>query len=130
MTVAPLDRRGERRQRHTHRSAELWNRSFNAGYRSHVTTATASLPPHLAHAVQDGIGGAMASAPQLGPDAPRVLTAARDAFVSGWALSMWISAGLAVAAAAFAFVWVPRRHVVGNEVVSTELAVVAATVPT
>ena len=41
----------------------------NSGYRSSVSSATATLSPELAHQVEDGIGSAFAAAPQLGADA-------------------------------------------------------------
>jgi EmrB/QacA subfamily drug resistance transporter len=73
----------------------------NAGYRSSVSSATATLAPDVAHRVEDGIGSAFAAAPQLGADAPAVLSAARDALVDGWRLSMWF--GVVVAFGAFVF---------------------------
>jgi predicted MFS family arabinose efflux permease len=73
----------------------------NAGYRSSVSSVTASLSPDLAHRVEDGIGSAFAASGDLGPSAPSVLTAARDALVDGWRLSMWF--GVALAAVAFLF---------------------------
>jgi EmrB/QacA subfamily drug resistance transporter len=72
-----------------------------AGYRSSVSSATASLSPDLAHRVEDGIGSAFAASGDLGSSAPSVLTAARDALVDGWKLSMWF--GVALAAFAFLF---------------------------
>ena len=73
----------------------------NAGYRSSISTATATLAPDVAHQVEDGIGSAFAAVPQLGADGPSVLAAARDALVDGWRLSMWF--GVVLAFAAFVF---------------------------
>jgi EmrB/QacA subfamily drug resistance transporter len=73
----------------------------NAGYRASVSSATASLSPQVAARVEDGIGSAFGAANDLGPDAPRVLGAAREALVDGWKLSMWF--GVALACVAFAF---------------------------
>ncbi len=81
---------------------------LSAGYADGVADAAAVLPADAADAVQDGIGGALAVASQAGPSGEALLAVARDAFVDGWARSMWISAALAVAAAAFALVWLPR----------------------
>jgi HAMP domain-containing protein len=39
-----------------------------------------------------------------------VLESARRAFVDGWQLSLWIAATIAVAAAAFTAVWIPRHQ--------------------
>ncbi len=80
----------------------------NAGYRSSVSSATGSLAPELAHRVEDGIGSAFAASNDLGPSAPTVLDAARDALVDGWRLSMWF--GVALAAVAFAFLTVRGRR--------------------
>ena len=84
----------------------------NAGYRSSVSSATATLAPDVAHQVEEGIGSAFAAAPQLGADAPAVLDAARDALVDGWRLSMWF--GVALAAVAFVYLAVrgPRAATV------------------
>ncbi len=80
----------------------------SAGYRSSVSDATASLPPELAHQVEEGIGAAYAAAPQLGADGPRVLEAARLALVDGWQVSMWFGVGIAAAAFAFLVIRGPR----------------------
>lgn len=80
----------------------------NAGYTSSVSEATVGLSPELAESVKDGIGSTFAVAPQLGADAPRVIEAARNAFVDGWALSMWASAAAAAVAAVFVWVWIPK----------------------
>lgn len=82
----------------------------NAGYRSSVSSVTATLAPDVAHQVEDGIGSAFAAAPQLGDAAPGVLNAAREALVDGWRLSMWF--GVALAAVAFVYLVVrgPRAE--------------------
>ena len=73
----------------------------SAGYRSSVAGATTELSPDVARHVQEGIGSAFAAAGDLGPSAPAVLDAARDALVDGWRLSMWV--GVAMAAAALVY---------------------------
>ena len=82
---------------------------LNTGYRSAVAPATATLPPDVAHQVEEGIGSAFAAAAELG-DGGAACRPAREAFVDGWQLSMWV--GVALAAAAFVFVpWrAPRRR--------------------
>ena len=69
----------------------------------------------------EGIGGAAAVAGQLGPQGQPVLDAARGAFVDGWARAMWLSAGLAAAAAVFALVWLPRKASADAESTTAEL---------
>ncbi len=83
---------------------------LSAGYTSNVSPATVGLPANAATAVKEGIGGAFAVAPTLGSNGPAVLESARRAFVDGWHLSMWISAVLAIAAAAFTAAWIPRHR--------------------
>lgn len=82
---------------------------LSAGYSSSIASATTGLPADAARAAKEGIGGAVVVAGQLGPQGEGLMAAARSAFVDGWTASMWLSAGLALAAAAFAFVWLPRR---------------------
>ena len=83
---------------------------LSAAYTASVSSATAGLPPEAASAVEEGIGGAVAVANQMGAAGEPILAAARSAFVDAWAISMWLSAGLAVAAAVFALVWTPSRR--------------------
>jgi len=82
---------------------------LSATYSSSVADATAGLPPEAAHTVQEGIGGAVAVSGQMGPQGQGLLDAARGAFVDGWTASMWLSAGIALAIAAFTFAWMPGR---------------------
>jgi len=84
---------------------------LSAGYSSSVSGAVAGLPSEAATVVKEGIGGAMAVSAQMGPQGAPVMQAAREAFVDGWALSMWIATGLAVLAAISAAVLTPSRAV-------------------
>jgi MFS family permease len=79
-----------------------------AGYRSSIAPATESLPPDLAHRVEEGIGSAFAAAADLGASAPQVLDAARHALVDGWRLSMWVGVGVAAVAFLYLVVRGPR----------------------
>jgi EmrB/QacA subfamily drug resistance transporter len=84
---------------------------LSAGYTSAVTGATEGLPAPQAEAVREGIGGAVAVTSQMGEAGESLLHSARVAFVDGWTVSMWISAGLAAAVALVSLFWVPsRRH--------------------
>ncbi len=82
---------------------------LSAAYTASVSSASAGLPPEAASAVDGGIGGAVAVTSQMGAAGEPILAAARSAFVDAWSTSMWLSAGLAVAAAVFALVWTPSR---------------------
>jgi EmrB/QacA subfamily drug resistance transporter len=79
-----------------------------AGYRASVSDATGDLSPELAHRVEEGIGSAFAASGDLGASAPSVLTAARDALVDGWRLSMWVGVALAAATLLFVAFRAPR----------------------
>jgi EmrB/QacA subfamily drug resistance transporter len=81
----------------------------SAGYRSSVSGATTDLSPELAHRVEEGIGSAYAASPDLGASAPSIIHSAKEAFVDGWRLSMWVGVALAVAAFVYLAVWGPRR---------------------
>jgi EmrB/QacA subfamily drug resistance transporter len=81
----------------------------SAGYRSSVAGSTTELSPELAHRVEEGIGSAYAASGDLGPAAPSVLGAAREALVDGWRLSMWCGVALAALAFVYLVVWGPRR---------------------
>lgn len=87
---------------------------LSAGYSTSVSDATAMLPPEAAAHVEEGIAGAVGvtqtmAAEGFTAEAAQLWEAARTAFVDGWAGSMWLSAGIAFAAAAAAFLWLPRR---------------------
>jgi len=90
---------------------------LSATYSSSVADATVGLPAEAAHTVEEGIGGALAVSGPMGSQGEGLLDAARGAFVDGWTASMWLSAGLALAIAAFAFAWMPGRKAEGQELV-------------
>lgn len=74
---------------------------LNAQYRSNVSEATGSLPPELAERVEEGIGGALQTGVQLGPDGASLIEAARQAWLDGMRPALWLGAGLAIAAALY-----------------------------
>lgn len=86
-----------------------------AGYSSSVAPATEGLPPEAAHAVEEGIGGAVGASMAMteagfGDLAEQVMAHAKTAFLDGWTMSMWVSAALALATAALAALWTPGRR--------------------
>jgi EmrB/QacA subfamily drug resistance transporter len=93
---------------------------LSAGYASSVTSATNGLPAEAAATVKEGIGGAFAVAPTLGEQGATVLAAARDAFIDGWQVAMWVGFGLAIATAAAIVIWIPRHQRVTDDVMTTE----------
>jgi DHA2 family multidrug resistance protein-like MFS transporter len=83
-----------------------------ATYRGRVADAVpAAVPPHLARAARDTLGGAVAAAGQL-PDqlGTALLAAARQAFVLGLHLAFAVSAGFTLAVAILAAVLLRRLH--------------------
>ena len=80
----------------------------NAAFRSNIEPATASLPAELAERANEGIGGALAAAGQLGPRGTTLLAAARDAFVDGMRPGLLLAASVALAAAGYTALWGPR----------------------
>jgi EmrB/QacA subfamily drug resistance transporter len=78
---------------------------LNAAYSGSIAATASALPADTAHAVEDGIGPALAAAGQMGPAGDSVAAAARDAFVSAWSSAMWVG----VAITGGALLWVVLR---------------------
>ncbi len=74
---------------------------LNAQYRTSVSDTTTSLPPEVAERVEQGIGGALATAAQLGPDGQALLDSARLAFLDGLESALLVGAVVAASAAVF-----------------------------
>jgi EmrB/QacA subfamily drug resistance transporter len=81
---------------------------LNASYRTNVAAAAAGLPGEAAEAVEEGIGGALVVAGQLGPDGVALVDAARGAFVDGMTPALLLGAGACVLAAAFTAIRGPK----------------------
>lgn len=81
---------------------------LNAAYRTNVKEAAAGLPTEAAEAVEEGIGGALVVAGQLGPDGVALVDAARGAFVDGMAPALLLGAAACVLAAAFTAIRGPK----------------------
>ena len=81
---------------------------LNAAYRSNVEAAAVGLPGEAAEAVEEGIGGALVVAGQLGPDGAALVDAARGAFVDGMTPALLLGAGACVFAAAFTAIRGPK----------------------
>lgn len=82
---------------------------LNASYGSSIAPTAATLPTDTAHAVEDGIGPALAAAQQLGADGQPVAAAARAAFVDAWSSAMWVGVGIAGVALAWVALRGPAR---------------------
>ncbi len=88
---------------------------LNSAYRANVSAATEALPPELAEPVEEGIGGALAVAGQMGPDGAPIVAAAREAFVDGWHSSMWVGFVMAIALWLFLLVRSPKGALSGAD---------------
>jgi predicted MFS family arabinose efflux permease len=80
------------------------------GYRDGVEGALGGLPPEAAATADSSVGGAAAVAAQLGGPAADSLRAAADtAFVGGMSDAALVAAGLVLAGAVTAALWLPAR---------------------
>ncbi|SBT38196.1 MFS transporter [Micromonospora auratinigra] len=82
---------------------------LSAVYRDQVTPALAGLPTPAHDAARESISGAYAVADRLGPVAPRLITAANDAFVSAMHWAAGISALVALLGLVIVLRWMPGR---------------------
>ncbi|NMD23190.1 MAG: MFS transporter [Actinobacteria bacterium] len=74
---------------------------LNSRYRANITDTANTFPTDVADRIKEGIGGALSSAAQLGPDSPALITAARNAYVDAMQPAMFLAAGFAALAAAY-----------------------------
>ena len=74
---------------------------LNSAYRDRLDVA--GLPPEVARAARDSASGAVA----IG--SPALVRSAREAFVHGMGLTLWVCSGIALAAVVLALVFLPRR---------------------
>ncbi|MEE8490206.1 MAG: hypothetical protein V3S60_01080, partial [Acidimicrobiia bacterium] len=73
------------------------------------------LPAQAAAAAEDSIGAAIQVAGQVGGEVGRALAdAAAQAFTDGMQVSMWVAAGVLVAAAGIVWYFHPDRDAVGT----------------
>ena len=84
---------------------------LNSTYRSNVESAVSGLPTEAAQTAEEGIGGALAVAGQLGPDGTALVDAARSAFVDGMAPALLLAAGACILSAAFTAIRGPKGAV-------------------
>jgi predicted MFS family arabinose efflux permease len=86
--------------------------ALSSAYRSHVTPATAGLPPQAAHGVQSSIAFVKAASgriAQFGPKGQHVLGAAQQAFVDAAHAAFVVAAVVLLGGAVFAAVRAPRK---------------------
>jgi EmrB/QacA subfamily drug resistance transporter len=74
---------------------------LNAQYRANIQDTADTLPPEIGEHVKEGIGVALAAAPQLGPQAPDIIQAAQQAFIDGFRPALLVGAALGITAAAY-----------------------------
>ena len=94
---------------------------LSVGYRNGLGNVTDGLPAQAAAAAEDSIGAAIQVAGQLGGEVGRALAdAAAQAFTDGMQVSMWVAAGVLVAAAGIVWYFHPDRDAVGTGTVRHE----------
>jgi EmrB/QacA subfamily drug resistance transporter len=94
---------------------------LNSGYRDGVDVR--GLPEPVADAARGSASGAVAVAEQL--HLPALAASARTAFTGGMAATLWVCAGLGVAGALLALVFLPGRVAAGAQPRESEHDVVA-----
>lgn len=84
---------------------------LTSGYQRAIEPALTGLPDGIASRAREGVVHAVTAGADAGPDAQALVTAAQDAFVTGWQQAMWV--GVAVTAALLVLVVTrgPRRDV-------------------
>lgn len=83
---------------------------LSASYRSSVESKLADLPDAVREPVGDGLASAFVVYADAGKDAPRIIDAARHAFVDGWITSMWIGTALIGVGVLYLVFFGPRRE--------------------
>jgi MFS family permease len=83
---------------------------MSSSYRDAIGPSLRGVPPQIADVASEGLGSAFGVAPQAGPDAPRIIDAARNAFVDGWIRSMWVGLALGVVLLAYMLVRGPQHR--------------------
>jgi MFS transporter, DHA2 family, multidrug resistance protein len=81
---------------------------LSSGYRADMDAAVSGLPAGAADAARDSLGGALAVAAHGG--GARLATTAQEAFVSGMHSAVIVAAGIALAGALIALVFLPARE--------------------
>ena len=84
-------------------------------YRDQVGPAVAALPAPVRDAARESVSGAYAVAGRLGPDAPRLIDAANDSFVSAMHWAAGASAVVAALGIVIVLRWMPGRPVVAPD---------------
>jgi len=94
---------------------------LSSGYGAHMGGPVSHLPHGAAAVAHDQLGGALAVAGRIGGGAGDALAAtARSAFVSGMHSAALVAAGVALAGALIAVVWLPARAAAPAEVTPLE----------
>ena len=93
---------------------------MSGAYRDAITPDLRGVDPELAHVASEGIGNAFGVAPQAGADGPRIIDAARHAFVEGWVRSMWVGLALGAALLVYMVLRAPRRDTAPSAVLADD----------
>lgn len=83
---------------------------LSTSYGDTIAPATAQLPPEVAHTAGDSLGAALAAAARLGgPEGVALAQAARGAFIDAMGTTVLAAAGIALAGALVALLFLPAR---------------------
>lgn len=95
----------------------------SSGYTENISAALVGLPQEVGEIASRSLGGAVAIAEQMGEAGEPLLTAAREAFMSGNSAAMLIAAGIAFAASLIVAIGLPNRNTteIGEEVAEAHL---------
>lgn len=81
-----------------------------AGYQNSVTRMLTGVPEELAATAREGIANATAISENAGAYAAQILTAANQAFVTGWQQAMWVGVAIMTLLAVFILLRGPKNR--------------------
>ncbi|GMQ97758.1 MAG: MFS transporter [Acidimicrobiia bacterium] len=81
-----------------------------SSYGSAMEPLLSTLPAEAAAVAGDSIGGALAVASRIGDAGAPLIAAANEAFIGGMSASVWVAAGVALAGAVVAALFLPARE--------------------
>lgn len=89
---------------------------LSAGYRTAIGPRLDGIPAGPAQTAREGVSNAVAVADTAGPQAARLVSAAKDSFVDGWQHGMWVGVGVMAALLIVVLVRGPHKRTTGGSV--------------
>ncbi len=84
-------------------------------YGSRIAAGAERLPQNLQETAKNSLAGALTVAEKLGPSGDSLAFAAKEAWMNGLSHAMLIAAGIVALAAVIAAIWLPHKHVSGED---------------